>query len=145
MKKALAFLAALVLALSLCACGAAGEKEPEETKDVDVDLTALSSTMVYSEVYNMMADPDAYVGKRIKMSGMLDVYEGVANTYFSCVVADATACCAQGLEFVLKENYVYPDDYPAVGEDVTVVGTFTLLHEGQYAYIQIADADLVQE
>ncbi|MBQ9392656.1 MAG: hypothetical protein IJU18_01520 [Oscillospiraceae bacterium] len=145
MKKALAFLAALVLALSLCACGAAGEKEPEETKDVDVDLTALSSTMVYSEVYNMIADPDAYVGKRIKMSGMLDVYEGVANTYFSCVVADATACCAQGLEFVLKENYVYPDDYPAVGEDVTVVGTFTLLHEGQYAYIQIADADLVQE
>ena len=28
----------------------------------DVDLTVLSSTMVYSEVYNMMVSPDNYKG-----------------------------------------------------------------------------------
>ena len=31
---------------------------------IDLDLTALSSTVVYAEVYNMMVDPDAYVGDK---------------------------------------------------------------------------------
>ena len=52
-----------------------GEKDIESqtatdnTQEYDVDLTALSSTMVYSEVYNMMVTPEEYVGKTIKMSG----------------------------------------------------------------------------
>ena len=29
----------------------------------------LSSTMVYSEVYNMMVDPESYIGKTVKMDG----------------------------------------------------------------------------
>ena len=44
--------------------------EPTQSTDgVDVDLTRLSSTMVYSEVYNMMYAPDDYIGKTIKMTG----------------------------------------------------------------------------
>ena len=39
------------------------------TDGVDVDLTRLSSTMVYSEVYNMMNAPGDYIGKTIKMTG----------------------------------------------------------------------------
>ncbi|MBO6282705.1 MAG: hypothetical protein J6M63_02110, partial [Pseudobutyrivibrio sp.] len=33
---------------------------------VDLDLTTLSSTMVYSEVFNMMMEPMAYEGQTIK-------------------------------------------------------------------------------
>ena len=52
------------------------DDEPSQSaSNLDVDLTTLSSTMVYSEVYNMMYEPDRYVGKRIKMDGQFAVYE----------------------------------------------------------------------
>ena len=42
--------------------------EPTQSTDgVDVDLTRLSSTMVYSEVYNMMNAPGDYIGKTINL------------------------------------------------------------------------------
>nr|MCR5716177.1 hypothetical protein [Lachnospiraceae bacterium] len=68
---------------------------------VDVDLTTLSSTMVYSEVYNMMVSPDAYVGKTIRMSGLMSIFldEATEKYYYACIIQDATACCAQGIEF----------------------------------------------
>lgn len=49
-------------------------EEPEQTQTsadgVDVDLTVLSSTMVYSEVYNMLYnDPAHYFGKTVKARG----------------------------------------------------------------------------
>lgn len=43
--------------------------EPVAVPTVDVDLTKLSSTMVYSEVYNMMNSPKEYVGKTVRMYG----------------------------------------------------------------------------
>lgn len=46
--------------------------EPTQSTDVvDVDLTRLSSTMVYSEVYNMMTVPGDYIGKTIKNDGTI--------------------------------------------------------------------------
>lgn len=78
--------------------------EPAQASgELDVDLTTLSSTMVYSEIYSMMYEPDRYVGKRIKMNGQFAAY-GNPNTgavYTVCIIMDATACCSQGLEFVL--------------------------------------------
>ena len=35
----------------------------------DVDLTAMSSTMVFSQVLNMLVSPDDYIGKKIRMKG----------------------------------------------------------------------------
>ena len=49
-----------------------GESKPSHPSagKVDVDLTVLSSTMVYSEVYNMLLfTPDSYLGKTVKMMG----------------------------------------------------------------------------
>lgn len=59
---------------------------------IDVDLTALSSTMVYSEVYNMMTSPEDYIGKTVKMKGMYSVYhdESTDKYYFACIIKDAT-------------------------------------------------------
>jgi hypothetical protein len=36
--------------------------------ELDVDLTTLTSTMVYSEVYNMVTTPEDYEGKIVKMT-----------------------------------------------------------------------------
>ena len=52
---------------------------------VDVDLTKLSSTMVYSEVYHLIYNPDDYIGKTIKMEGQFAYYENpdTKDQYFA--------------------------------------------------------------
>jgi len=120
---------------------------PEETQaeiktsesEADIDLTAMSSTMVYSEVSQMTTDPTSYMEKKIKMNGKLSVYhdDSTNKTYYACIIADATACCSQGIEFELAEG-----EYPAEGTEITVLGTFTTYIEGQYKYCQLKDAVL---
>lgn len=125
--------------------GQAGTAGKTALSDIDVDLTKLSSTMVYSEVFNMMSKPEDYIGKTIKMDGQFTVYhdESTGNNYFACIIQDATACCAQGMEFVLTDDYSYPADYPGEGEDVAVVGVFDTYMEGDYKYCTLKDAVLV--
>ena len=137
----------MLILLGGCATGttkpAANTTDAASVK-IDVDLTQLSSTMVYSEVYNMLNKPDGYKGKTVKMNGAFSVYEDEAtgNVYLACIIADATACCSQGIEFVLAGNHKYPDDYPELGSDITVVGTFGTYNEGEYTYCQLSDATL---
>ena len=107
---------------------------------VEIDLTKLSSTMVYSEVYNMMTEPGNYMGKSVRMKGSFAFAEGDGRYYFACIIADATACCAQGIEFVLKDERAFPDEYPAEGAEITVVGVFDTYKEGAYQYCQLIDA-----
>lgn len=111
---------------------------------VDVDLTVLSSTMVYSEVYNMMVYPENYKGKTIKMKGQfVPCYdEGTGKYYFACFISDATACCSQGIEFILTDDYSYPDDYPQEGDTICVTGTFDTYMEGEYMYCTLREAKL---
>ena len=112
---------------------------------IDVDLTALSSTMVYSEVYNMVSAPDEYIGKTVKMKGPFAVYhdETTDNYYFACVIRDATACCAQGIEFELADKRTYPDDYPEIDEEICVVGVFDTYKDGEYTYCTLRNAKLL--
>ena len=114
---------------------------------VDVDLTQLSSTMVYSEVYAMMVEPEQYVWKTVKMRGLFATQEYNGERLYACVVQDATACCAQGLEFETAEKLTYPDDYPEPGSEITVVGTFDSYQEevdgNYYIYLVLKNARFV--
>lgn len=118
----------------------------QNTDGIDVDLTKLSSTMVYSEVYNMMYTPGDYIGKTVKMKGQFACYEDpdTKALYFACVIADATACCSQGLEFVLRGENTYPDDYPGIGSEITVSGTFEVYEENGSKYCRLADAAVAE-
>lgn len=123
--------------------GAAPVSSAAVSGKVDVDLTKMSATMIYSEVYNMLSVPDDYLGKTVRMSGMFQVYEGDGRNYYVVIIPDATACCQQGMEFVLAGNPVYPDDYPAAGTDVTVTGVFDTYWEGEYMrFCQLIDAQM---
>ncbi len=114
-------------------------------ENVDIDLTAMSSTMVYSEVYNMVTTPQDYLGKIIKMKGTTDHYidEQTNRHYYSCIIQDATACCAQGIEFILADKKT-PDDYPETGDKVTLVGKFGVYKEDGYFYCTLSDAQLTE-
>lgn len=117
---------------------------PEHTptaEGVDVDLTQMSATMVYAEVSNMMYCPDDYVGKIVRMRGqnINSYYDVTDQTYHSVLIADATACCAQGLEYVLSdENAAYPES----DAEITVTGEFELYEELGALYCRLKDAKI---
>ena len=101
--------------------------------------------MVYSEVYNMMCNPGDYVGKSVKMRGEFNVFNNneTGKTYYACIIKDATACCAQGIEFITTDKYAYPKDYPTDGEDITVTGVFSTYTEGDTMYCTLKDSDIL--
>lgn len=121
--------------------------EPEGKTTVDYDLTAMSSDMVYATVYQMMILPEDYEGKTFRMEGSFyaTYYEPTQSYYYYCIIQDATACCAQGLEFVWGDgSHKYPDEYPEEYTDVVVEGTFeTYREEGdENLYCRLTDAVL---
>ena len=143
----IALLGMVVLALAACSGGQASESAaPAATEaPLDLDLTKLSGTVAYSQVYDMLSRPDAYMGQRIRMNGSFSYYrdENTKQEYFATIIADATACCAQGIEFVWKGEHRYPADYPPLDTDITVTGTFDTYYEGDNMYVQLVDADVV--
>lgn len=134
--------------------GATEQPETPPTADTAestlVDLTALSSTMVYAEVFAMMSSPEDYVGKTVKMQGIFSKGQLYAagslndgGTVFACVIQDATACCAQGIPFELAGDHTYPQDYPELGDTITVVGTFEIHEQEGMEFCRLRDAELV--
>ena len=100
--------------------------------------------MVYSEVYNMKNAPGDYIGKTIKMTGQFVYYEDpdTKARYFTCIIGDAMACCSQGLEFVMEGDLAYPDDYPELGADITVIGEFQSYEENGMTWYHLVNARL---
>lgn len=113
--------------------------------EIDYDLTIMSSSMVYALVYQLMINPDAYIGKTIKMSGNYCAiyYEPADKYYHYVIIQDAAACCTQGLEFVWGDgSHVYPEEYPEDETEVEVTGIFeTYMEDGDnFLYCRLKDA-----
>ena len=169
MKKVLCLICAFITAASLAACddaksgtstvadsakvttaapaapettAAVTEKTSADLGNIEIDMTEMNSTMVYTQVSDMLTTPDDYLGKTVKMTGTFSIYEGDTRNYYACLIADATACCSQGIEFVLDGDFKYPDDYPALGTDITVTGVFDSYYEGENRYIQLIHAQM---
>ncbi|MBP0989691.1 MAG: hypothetical protein J5874_00730 [Oscillospiraceae bacterium] len=151
-KKLFCVAAAVFMMISLASCrnGGTDQKNDGESKTEtssknmsDVDLTVMSSTMVYSEVYNMLTYPEEYIGRNITMKGLYakdeSAYNG--NVYHFCIISDATACCAQGIEFILKPDELYPDS----GEEFTVSGVFETYYEDTAMYCHLNNAVIVKK
>lgn len=133
--------------LPVCVSSAAdtgGPAAATEPPAVDLDLSGLSGTVAYAQVYSILSDPEAYLGRIIKISGYYSIYEDTEyNTvYHACVIPDATACCAQGFEFVRAGEYVWPDAYPEEGTDITVTGRLATYEENGILYLHLTDAEL---
>lgn len=111
---------------------------------IDIDLSVMSSTMVYSQVFNMVIMPEEFEGKNLKIKGNFVVY--VSNTtgerYYSVIIPDATACCQQGIEFIWVGDHPYPESFPEIGQEITVTGYYvtTTTSDGlSYSYMQVTD------
>lgn len=128
--------------------GAENVRDTDET--VDYDLTQMSSDMVYATVYQMMVTPEEYEGKTFRIDGNFyaTYYEATKKYYFYCIIQDATACCAQGMEFIWDDgSYIYPDEYPEDNAEIVVEGTFETYREDgdENLYCRLSDAILQQK
>ena len=126
MKK---FLFAFTLILIFFQASMASAQQKKAAK-VDIDLTKVSQTFIYSQIFNMMSEPESYLGKTIKIKGTFASYdlppEFGRKKAFAVVILDATACCQQGIEFVWEGYHQYPKDYPKEGSSITVTGVFQM-------------------
>ena len=126
-------------------------KSKSKTKGnkIDVDLNNLNANVVYSQVSLMMTEPDKFIGKRIRMSGQFNVYaaeegnpSGVTE-YYAIIIADAQACCQQGIEFVWP-GHTYPEGFPEVKSNASVTGIFEVYEENGKKYCRLV-ADSVEQ
>lgn len=135
--------------------GDAGKGKSSKTKSktkgnkIDVDLNNLNANVVYSQVFLMMTEPDKFIGKRIRMSGQFNVYaaqegnpSGVTE-YYAIIIADAQACCQQGIEFVWP-GHTYPEGFPEVKSNASVTGIFEVYEENGKKYCRLI-ADSVEQ
>ena len=106
----------------------------------DIDLTALSSTMVYAEVYNILSKPISYLGKNIKLNGLFysTYYDVNKKMYYYVVIDDAASCCLQGIEFVWNGEHKYPDE----NAKIEVSGIFSSYNESGETYYYLLVEDL---
>lgn len=167
MKKTVVMLCSILLASFLCSCGntakidsmldsgnseSAGNADENNKKSFtgtsaydkyDVDLTQLDGTMVYAQVSDILNNPDQYNGKIIRAKGPFSYFQNpdTGDEYFATIISDATACCAQGIEFKLDGEHSYPDDYPALNTEITVTGICDVYSEGNATYCQLLSAE----
>lgn len=137
-KKVVKFLTMICICIMILQFTACSNLPSGSNNDEIIDLTVLSSTMVYSQVSDMVNNPSHYNGKIVKANGIFSIYREYNSVYYAVVIQDATACCSQGLEFVLADG-----NYPTEGSNIVVQGTFGTYRENGIVYCQLRNARLV--
>lgn len=152
MKKSIAFCCAVMLICSIGLYPAFSLAEKEsvtapiyDAGSIDLDLLDMSGTMVYAQIYQMAIHPEEYMGKIVRLSGWFDSFTDSSTNivYTVCYIPDASACCAQGIEFVWMGNHDFAMDCPEAGTEIVVTGRFETYFEGEWEYMRLADAELI--
>ena len=94
----------------------------------------MNKDIVYAAFYQLMVEPDKYIGKTLCIDGLYYTgqNEKTGTYYHYSIIKDALACCSQGLEFVQGEVlHVYSDEYPKDETEIEVTGTFETYKESE--------------
>lgn len=123
----------------------------QEDAPIDIDLTQFNANMLYAEVYNMGMSPKNYKGKMIKLTGEFAHFpkyvdrEGNPTSdeqIYVCIVSDAMACCAAGVEFIPEKESSFWINFPEDGSKITVTGLCDIFldESGLFMIIQLDNA-----
>ena len=132
-----------ILAAACLFCGCSGSGK---ASNVDIDLTRMGKTMALSQMFQVLADPEEYDGKSIRLTGEFLPCQNAqtGETYYTCIIQDNTACCTELIEFdemADAENSEVPEE----GDEVTIQGVFALVEdEVDGWYCKIVDAELLK-
>ena len=124
--------AAVIAMLLLTACG-----NPAE--DSVLDLTALNQTMQYSQVNQMLYEPDSYLGQTVLLCG--EYYKGSHNAIIR--VLDEQACCA-------AEITIFPADESAFDSienfsEIAVKGVFGTFQSNEVDFCCLNQTERIYE
>lgn len=135
MKKIISLLLIIIL---MCGCS-----KNDEVTEISYDLSSLNDTMAYAQLINIIKEPDEYLDKGIKLKGLYTAnFNGFTHDYnYTITIQDNTQCCAQGIEFILKND----KDYPEENSEITLIGVLDLFEEGKHSYCYIKDAIIEQD
>ncbi len=119
---------------------------PKKSGKIDVDLTKMNANMIYSYIFEMIVEPENYLGKTIKVKGFFYsvVDEETGERYYAVIIPDALACCKQGMEFKWLGDHTYPTDYPEENQEITITGTYktdTMAGDITYSYLEVSDLE----
>lgn len=133
----------LLFCIAFISCENKKTQTAENTTAVELDLTAMSPTMIYSTIFEMLIEPDLYENKTVKVSGFFNSFtdDTSGNRFYAIIIPDATACCKQGMEFVWL-NHSYPEDFPKEDQNITITGVYktTTLDGGiSYNYLDVSE------
>ncbi len=128
----------VIACLFLSALG--GCSSMKQVSAVDYDLTAMNQDMVYSLVFQMMNTPEDYEGKTVKLCGLYysGFNEALNDDSTFCVVKDAAACCAQGIEFITLDSIEVQDQ-----SEITIQGIFESYEIDGSSYFRLKDANVL--
>ncbi|MFI3114612.1 MAG: hypothetical protein R3Y12_00550 [Clostridia bacterium] len=112
----------------------------EEQKVFDYDLTEASATIVFSQVYDMLVNPDFYEDKTFKIEGECQFFDHpiTGERLYFVVVMDALGCCPQGIEVMFNDGIQAPEKFC----NVIIEGTGATDVEFDYTYLFIDVEDL---
>lgn len=124
----------------------------KDSERVDFDFTRMNQTMRITHTYRLAANPKEFAGKTLRISGVfltiLDKKDGKRR--FGCLTGDAggCSCCAPGgvLEFLPKDSYAWPTNFPPVESRITVTGRLKMFEVGSpeqsFTIPRLVDADM---
>ncbi len=155
MKKNLILILILVMILFSSGCrtketadppSEASVSENTASKDQPLDLTKLSSTMVYSEVYNMMCTPEDYNGRTVTMQGQFAISTDstAGNGIMPASFRMRWLAVPRGWNSCLPENILIRMIIRKRGEEITVTGIFDIYEEDGFKYCQLINASMEQ-
>jgi hypothetical protein len=123
-----------------------------ETVKVDYDFTRMNPTMRMTYTYRLAAKPSGFAGKTLRISGVfltvVDKKDGKRR--FGCLMGDSggCSCCSPGgvLEFMPKDSYVWPTNFPPVESRITLTGRLQMFEVGtpeqSFTIPRLVDADI---
>ena len=129
-----------------------GSATTNKAVKVDYDFTRMNSTIRMTHTYRLAAKPSGFAGKTLRISGVfltvVDKKDGKRR--FGCLMGDpgGCSCCAPGgvLEFVPKESYVWPTNFPPVESRITLTGRLQMFEVGtpeqSFTIPRLVDADI---
>lgn len=139
----------LMLCILLTCCSANKKQEQvesttaeeivEEEKKIDHDVSMFSDTTIYAFVSDVVNNISEYEGDTVKIRGVFRAFHSdyLDKDYYVCMIQDTTACCSQGMEFILNDG-----DYPIEGKEIILTGVVDTYLEGNERYCYLSNATI---